>query len=679
MIIVTKKRRKILWQIFPSFLIITILSISAVAWYSTTFFKSFFLDNTEKELTIRARFVKREILSRYPEFAPTSSFPLTSPDMNTEDIDSLCKKIGQTTLTRVTIILPSGKVAGDSIGNIKTMENHKHRYEIALALKNKQGVSIRKSGTFGENMMYIALPVVRNDILGNNNKTANGELITQNSLHQENHVSQESDVLWIIRVAISIASIENQTKSIQKNIFVALLITIIAAAGASLIATRRITRPIEEMRSGANNFAIGNLITLLPLPDSEELFQLALTMNFMAKSLDEKIKTLEDRTMELEAIHSSMKEGILAVDPDENIITANHAAAVIFGQSSDIIKGLNIYEISRHYELQKFIRKALSNPEPVEDEIVISGSDDNIYNIHSTALCNSSGLRLGTLIIFHDITRIRKLETMHKDFSANVSHELKTPLTSIKGFVETLENLVREQQIYQNNIDHGEENNGENNNKDFKNEQAIKFIKIIQKNVDRLIALINDLLALSRVEREEGSTITLKPHDITQIIDRAIDVCMPISVLRNITIEYGSKNDTKSNIIKALIDPILMEQAIVNLLDNAIKYSPQGDKVVVTCEEDMPQTELENSANLRKNKSIVVSITDYGAGIGKEHLARIFNRFYRVDKSRSRDMGGTGLGLAIVKHIVRYHKGEIYVTSAQGKGSTFKITLPSIS
>ncbi|MBF0411281.1 MAG: PAS domain-containing protein [Desulfamplus sp.] len=658
-----KRRRKILWQIFPSFLIITVLSLTAVTFYSTNVFKSFFLNNTEHDLTSRAEFVKREFLARFP------NFDITSSNMDIGDIDRLCKDIGQTTGTRVTIVLPSGKVVGDSFSNINSMENHKHRYEIALAMKDKKGVSIRKSGTLGESMMYIALPVVRYD----NSISVNA-----------NKADHNIDVLWIVRVAISIASIEKQIRSIQKNIFIALLITVTAAAGASLFVARRITRPIEEMRNGAANFADGKLTLPLLLPDSEELFQLALTINLMAQTLDEKIKTLEDRTMELEAVLSSMREGVIAVDPDEKIITANHAAAEMFGYPTDLIKGRNIHEISRYYELQKLLSRALANADPVEDDIAIHGNGDYIYNVHSTALCNSSGAKLGILIIFHDITRIRKLETMHKDFAANVSHELKTPLTSIKGFVETLENLIQEQQDSTNHCFKDVENKSEQNehkNQDFikddgqrcKHEKTAKFIKIIQKNVDRLIALINDLLALSRVEREEGATVRLEPHDITQIIQAAIDACTSIAAANNINIEYisqnivedDSKGNSKDRSIIALIDPILMEQAITNLIDNAIKYSASGNRVVVTCDST--------------NRTIMINITDYGTGIGGEHLSRIFNRFYRVDKSRSRDMGGTGLGLAIVKHIIRYHKGDISVTSTVGKGSTFKITLPAVS
>ncbi len=634
MIIVNRRRRKILWQIFPSFLIITLLSLTAVTFYATTVLKTFFLNNTEQELTIRAEFVKREFIARYPDFNSSSSV------INIKDIDIICKDIGQTTGTRVTIILPSGDVAGDSFGNIDSMENHKHRYEIALAMKDRKGISIRKSGTLGENMMYIALPMFKNN----------------------------SDILWIVRVAISIAAIEEQIRTMQKSIFIALLITVTAAAGASLFVARRITKPIEEMTSGAKNFADGKLTTPLPLPDSpQELFQLALTMNLMAQTLDEKIRTLEDRTMELEAVHSSMREGVIAVDSTESIITANNAAAQIFCYPANLIKGRNIHEISRHYELQKLIRKALANPEPVEDDIVIStGSDDHIYNVHSTALCNASGVKLGTLIIFHDITRIRKLETMHKDFAANVSHELKTPLTSVKGFVETLENIMQEQQQ-------------SDNSQGVKHEKAIKFIKIIEKNVERLIALINDLLALSRVERDEGATVHLEPHDINQVIQSAIDACSIVSASKNIEIEYiliGKNSYT------VLMDPILMEQAIVNIIDNAIKYSESGGKVVVSCEQETEQDKeynQEKQSITKNSRFIVIKITDYGTGIGKEHLSRIFQRFYRIDKSRSREMGGTGLGLAIVKHIVRYHKGDIFVTSTPGKGSTFKITLPALS
>lgn len=591
MVIKNKKRRKILWHIFPSFLIITILSLTAVTWYATTYFKSFSLKNIEKELGIHAGFVKREILQNSPD-----------------DMDRLCKEIGELTQTRITIILPSGEVVGDSWHHYATMDNHKHRFEIAQAMKFGSGISVRHSDTLDQNMMYWAVKVGKNEPLS---------------------------PFWIVRVSVSIASIEEEISTIQKNIALALFITLIAAAIASLIVARRITRPIELMKTGAQQFAEGNLKARLIIPDARELFQLGVTMNLMAQSLDEKIKTIETRSMELEAIYGSMKEAVIAIDLHENIITANHAAIGIFNHSPEEIQGRNAIEIARNYTLQQFIIKALADADPLEEDLVIEKDEKRIFNVTSTALCNMEGNRLGTLIIFHDMTRIRHLEQMHRDFAANVSHELKTPLTSIKGFLETLHELLDERNA----------------------ESELRFLNIIEKNVDRLIALIDDLLALSRLEREEGAKPQLESCRIGQVVSSAVETCLPLAESQNISIEVDCSLE-----LAALLDPILMEQALVNLLENAVKYSQAGDRVLVRCHEE--------------KRLAVIEVIDSGPGIAKEHLGRIFHRFYRVDKARSREIGGTGLGLAIVKHIIKYHHGTIGVTSTLGIGSTFKIKLP---
>ena len=590
----TKKRRKILWHIFPSFFIITILSLTAVAWYATAYFKSFSLKNRENELQIHADFVKREILQNRPD-----------------DMDALCKEIGKLTETRITIVLPSGEVVGDSWHNYATMDNHKHRYEIAQALKFGSGIRIRYSDTLAQNMMYWAVKV-----------------------------GEEAPLkpFWIVRVSVSIASIEAEILTIQKNIALALFVALIAAALASLLVARRITRPIELMRTGAQQFADGNLKARLIIPDSKELFQLGITMNQMAQSLDDKIKTIETRSMELEAIYGSMKEAVIAIDLDENIITANHASSAIFNHSPDEIKGRNAIEISRNYHLQQFITRALSHADPLEEDLVIQKDETRIFNVTSTALCNMAGKRLGTLIIFHDMTRIRHLEQMHKDFAANVSHELKTPLTAIKGFVETLREL----------LDERDGRDGDN---------AERFLNIIEKNVNRLIALIDDLLALSRLERAEGEAPQLEIFEVSQVVALAVDTCLPL--IESSELEIDMECTTH---LTAAMDPILMEHALVNLLENAVKYSHAGDKISVRCH--------------AKKRHVVIEVIDSGPGISNEHLSKIFHRFYRVDKGRSRAVGGTGLGLAIVKHIVKYHNGTIGVSSTLGEGSTFKITLP---
>lgn len=591
---IKRKRKKILWHIFPSFLIITVISLAAVTWYTTSFFKKFFLNNTEEELSIRAELIKRELRGH-----------------DYETMHRLCREIGKSTDTRVTVILPSGEVVGDSFGTIENMNNHGSRHEIRLALQGHKGVSLRFSQTLGKNMMYIALP------------------------NKENN-----NIKFVVRVAVPVASMEEEISSVHVKILMALLATLVSAALASLFVARRISRPIEEMTAGAGEFTKGNLTHKLALPDSEELSLLATTMNQMAATLNEKIKAVENRKTELEAVQSSMREGLIAVDLNEQIITANHSAATIFDHPISKIQGRNIHEIARDYDLQCFIKKALSVKEPMETDIILQRQEKRVYDIHSTALCNAGGERLGTLIIFHDITRIRHLENMHKNFAANVSHELKTPLTSIKGFVETLQDQMEE--------------------KDAAKE--IEFLRIIEKNVNRLIALINDLMALSRVERQEGATVELEVHDLNQVISDAVETCRMAHRNKTDAVEIETRCPENHS---ALLDPILMQQAIVNLLDNAVKYSPENKKVQIKME--------------KKENDIVISIQDSGPGISRDQQSKIFQRFYRVDKARSRDMGGTGLGLAIVKHIVKYHKGEICLKSIPGKGSTFEIKLPAIT
>ena len=277
----------------------------------------------------------------------------------------------------------------------------------------------------------------------------------------------------------------------------------------------------------------------------------------------------------------------------------------------------------------------MATHEPVEDDIVIKKDDDLILNIHSTALYDTGNKRMGTLIIFHNITRIRRLEKMHKEFAANVSHELKTPLTTIKGFIETL------QEMLSNNDTRESEN----------------FLKIIEKNVNRMVELINDLLSLSKLERSEEILIPFENQHLATLIQGVVNTCHAGIQAKKIIVSIDCPDD-----LTAMVDPGLMEQAIINLVDNAVKYS----------QDNMPI----NINITKKGHFIDIVINDKGCGIKKEHLPKIFNRFYRIDKARSRNEGGTGLGLAIVKHIVRYHNGKISVKSEKDKGSSFKITIP---
>jgi two-component system, OmpR family, phosphate regulon sensor histidine kinase PhoR len=595
------KTKKLIWQIFPSFLIITIISLAIVTWYSSNSFKTFFLENVEKDLTIRLHLAEREL----------SELIVTPANKKqTKNLNKLIKEIGAETDTRYTVIQTTGEVIGDSNADIANLENHKNRPEIHLALNGTKGISIRHSDTLKKNMMYIALPVFK-----------------------------QNRIIAVIRASLSISTIDKKIKSIQHQILLALAITLVIAAGISLYVSRRIALPIEEMKHGAQKFANGDLQQRLAVPTSEELGELASTMNNMAANLNDKINAVENRKTELEAIYSSMQEGLIAIDKNEKIITINNAAANIFNFPITAIEQKNIYEVSRNVSLQHFIKKALSADQPVETILTLNKEQEIILNIHSTALHDTQNERMGTLIIFHDITKIKMFENMHKDFAANVSHELKTPLTAIKGFVETL--LDTNPDI----------------NPDINPDENAKFLKIIENNVNRMAAIINDLLSLSQLEIKQNTDTSFKPYDIVKIIDKAVIECHDLSDQKKILIR---KNN--SDTLMAPVDPVLIEQTMINLIDNAIKYSRE-------------ETEISINA-FREDKDILIEVKDSGVGIKKEYLAKIFNRFYRVDKARSRDTGGTGLGLAIVKHIVRYHKGSTNVVSVPGKGSTFEIRLP---
>jgi two-component system phosphate regulon sensor histidine kinase PhoR len=589
------KKQKLIWQIFPLFLIIIIISLSLEAWYFNRHSRQFFLENTEKELMVRARLIEfkiTEILSGKP--------------VQNQKLNDLCRDLGESIQTRVTVVAPSGEVMADSLARTATMENHKNRPEIQTALTGEKGVSIRYSRTLDQNMMYFALPVEGN-----------------------------TGIAAVIRTAIPLTAIEKNIRSTRNKVFGFLILTVIAAAGVSWYVTRKIIQPLEAIKKGAQAFARGDLSNRLAVPDTEELSELARSMNQMAKNLTNRIQEALNRQRELEAVHASMQEGVIAIDNQEKIITINDAAARIFNFPAIEMKNKNVLEVARNYELQSFIRTALSTHEPVEDDILIHQDKDHILNIHSSALWDSQDHRMGTLIIFHDITRIRRLEKMHKDFAANVSHELKTPLTTLKGFIETLQEMP-----------------------DSSSEDRSGFLKILEKNVNRMIELINDLLSLSRLERLEGTGVRFADNQLFILIQGAVAACGPLAEKKQIQIQITCPQD-----LTVRVDPVLMEQAIVNLVENAVKYSLKNSQVDICARST--------------SKDIQIDVRDAGPGIAKEHLPKIFNRFYRVDKGRSRQEGGTGLGLAIVKHIIQYHNGQITVSSVKGKGTVFHIRLPS--
>jgi two-component system phosphate regulon sensor histidine kinase PhoR len=334
-----------------------------------------------------------------------------------------------------------------------------------------------------------------------------------------------------------------------------------------------------------------------------------------------------------EAVLSSMIEGVLAIDADKRIIALNRAGAGLLGVDPEAALEKTVQEIVQDSELRWFINRTLSAKDAIEREVEVN-KGEQILQAHGTSLRDPSGTALGVLIVLHDVTHLRRLEHVRRDFVANVSHELKTPITSIKGFVETLmAGAIREP------------------------ENAENFLRIVARQTERLNEIIDDLLSLSRIEKDaERGQIFLTTQRIKGVLAAAIQVCEPKARERNITILLDCPDD-----LRARINAPLLEQAVVNLVDNAIKYSEKDREVRVEAQSSGPE--------------VLVRVRDQGSGIAPEHLPRLFERFYRVDSGRSRQSGGTGLGLAIVKHIAQAHNGKVTVTSTPGKGSVFTLHL----
>jgi len=390
------------------------------------------------------------------------------------------------------------------------------------------------------------------------------------------------------------------------------------------------------MREGAERFAAGDLSHKVLPSSTVEFAAVAESMNRMAAELDDKLRTLTRERNRREAVLESMVEGVLAVDPQGRVIAVNTAVARLLGVAADDVVGASIEEVVRNPELQGVVRAVLEGEQPVEADLTVEvGAEERYLQAHGSLLQAEDGAVAGAVIVVNDVTRLRRLEAVRRDFVANVSHELKTPVTSIKGFAETLADGAIDDPA-----------------------TARRFLRIIAGQADRLNAIVEDLLSLSSLERAgDGRDVVVQETRLADVLTVAAEVCGIKAEAKRITIEVECPDD-----LVAEIDPPLVEQAMVNLLDNAIKYSPEGTTVTVSVTQTTHET--------------VIAVSDEGVGIAREHLPRLFERFYRVDKARSRDLGGTGLGLSIVKHIAQVHGGTVSVESVVGRGSTFRLHLP---
>jgi two-component system, OmpR family, phosphate regulon sensor histidine kinase PhoR len=587
------KRRTLFWKIYPYYFIIIVVSLYLTALYASREIRNIYIDETARTLRTRAKLAEEQIR---PNLV----------DGNIDEINRICREIGKLTDTRITIIAPDGLVLGDSDEDPNQMENHGKRPEIVQAYAGKRGLSTRYSNTLQKNMMYVALPIADN-----------------------------GTIIGVIRTSLPVSEIDETVSSFYTKVLISGVIILLLAAIFSVFIFHRLTRPIRELQQGAVKFAKGQLDTRLPVTNTEEIAVLAESMNHMAEQLDNRIRTIIEQRNERETILSSMSEGVLALDNNDNIVTLNRAAAELLQIDSEEAINRSVHEVIRVADLHDFTGRIGENMEMAEMEITLPGLREQFIQVHGTALKNSAGRRIGLVMVLNDITRLKKLENIRRDFVANVSHELKTPITAIIGSAETLLEGAPD------------------NPEDYR-----RFLEMIARHADRLNILVEDLLSLTRLESESiGGSLKKSREKIVSVIDAAVQACQEKIETKNINIEITCEDS-----LEADINSFQLEQAIINLIDNAIKYSDSGSLVSI-----MAAPESEN---------VLISVTDNGCGIEARHLPRLFERFYRVDKARSRDIGGTGLGLAIVKHVALAHGGKVSVDSIPGHGSIFCIYIP---
>jgi two-component system phosphate regulon sensor histidine kinase PhoR len=526
------------------------------------------------------------------------------------DVDGVRRvvaRLGQGLEARLTVIGPDGVVWADNWADADVMENHGTRAEVVEARAAGKGSAIRYSDTVHHDLLYVGMAVT----------TKQGPVV--------------------VRAARPLAWLAKDRRLLGREVLLAMALIGALALVLAWWLARRVGRVLERIGSGVRRFAGGDLTHRIPIPAHDELIDLVEGMNSMAAALEQRLRQLQDRHEEEGTILGSMVEGLVAVDRDQHVIKANAAAADLLRMDARQAEGRSLQEVTRHAGLQRLVARVLDSGTESHEELTVRNGDDRIVAAHGCLLRNGDGEPVGAVVVLHDITRLRRLEQMRREFVANVSHELKTPVTSIRGFVETLREGAMDDP-----------------------EQARKFLDILSRQSARLQRIIEDLLTLSRLET--GSDDNAFPRE-----------CVPIRPVLEAALQLADAGCRDSGVpppriecpdeLEACINPPLLEQAVMNLVDNAVKHGGGDQPVTVRA--------------CREGDVLLIEVQDHGVGIPRDHLPRVFERFYRVDKGRSRDRGGTGLGLSIVKHIAQAHGGSAEVESRPGRGATFRLRLPA--
>jgi two-component system phosphate regulon sensor histidine kinase PhoR len=540
----------------------------------------------------------------------------TPRDMSAATWDALADALGPRAQGRVTFIAADGRVLGDSdvaLAELPSLENHRGRPEVARALGGQPGSSMRWSATVHDRLMYAAVPLVFPD-----------------------------GTRGAARLAVPLAEVDAALRGLRHVLLAALIVVLLVAIVMSSGAAHLLSGVLRRMTDVARRMSGGDLQARTRVTGTDEVAELGRALDHLAGNLSATLGELRGERDLLGGILQSMREGVLVLDADHRILLVNPAlrTTLLLGAS---VEGKAPLEAIRNADLQEILDRASSSNEATSGEIEVGGLTRKRLLVHASLLPAPAGAALGReaggmLAVFVDVTEIRRLETLRKDFVANVSHELRTPVTAVRSAVETLRHTLERDQA-----------------------ASVRFVDMIDRNAQRLGSLVEDLLDLSRIESQEYKpeleAIPLRPaaEQVVSLLRAKVD-----GKRQSLALEIPADGF----VLRA--DRRALEQVLTNLVDNAVKYCPAGTSITL-------RARLVDNADGARAR---VEIVDTGPGIEPRHQPRLFERFYRVDGGRSRDMGGTGLGLSIVKHLVEAMSGAVGVESAPGRGSLFWFTLP---
>lgn len=536
----------------------------------------------------------------------------------TPQLQIIVRELSRRALSRVTLVDSTGRVLADSAvqdRDLATVENHRMRPEIEQAIATGSGTDMRASHTTGDRTLYRAVRL--------------------------NEPGTTSSPLFL-RLGLPMTALEQELATLKRNLTLAFGTAFLIVVGLSIWLGRSLTKPLSDMATAARQLAAGDHSVRIQTRSRDEVGLLADTLNHMTDELRSKIEELSEDRAQLLAMLTSMVEGVMVLDYKGRILQVNPALERMFGVTRAEARGRQSAEVFGHPELNALVSTVLATRTGQEDEIILTTSG-RCLDVEASVAGGEQDNEACAVLVFHDITELRRLENIRKDFVANVSHELRTPLTSIKGYVEAL-------------LDGGKDDPA----------TSVRFLDIILKQSDRLNLILEDLLQLSKIESGQVQ-FKQEPLHLGSVVERTIAMIKPLADKK----QHRLISEIAANLPLITGDEERLVQVLANLLDNAIKYTPEGGQITVAARR-MPLAR----ADVRRN-SIELTVTDTGIGIPEQDRPRVFERFYRVDKARSRELGGTGLGLAIVRHIVEGHGGQIWVEGNVPTGSRFVVRLPA--